>query len=387
MDPEQRRIIEQRYIDYKRSITKIGFEAAHVQYADLAKSLPSGWLFELLLEFHWIQYTVFTFHRQPDLANKTIRGHVRQLANDAFVIDESQQVAAALDWFDRLENTALNTLGERYGSLSNVIEGFVHLSTRTSLIRCLCRSNPLAFPQILNYLLQSAHRLNSRYLIQLSEMIHVMIEEDPGYAATVRFKLIEMQLLPDLVTRLTVVYCQDEVDFLNGIFHRNSFWFIAQSTNSGQHLLKIKTKIFAEIEACSSTQQQVQLASAIRALTGLVGYFSIKLTETEVSRCLGILRETQTERLVKLLLSLVLISAEQILRRQQRELTIVLKDIFKSGVSDMPLLLLVYFQTDQIQQIEDMVRSILGMQVPIPKLGLFEMQKLLRSLQNTVLSS
>lgn len=33
----------------------------------------------------------------------------------------------------------------------------------------------------------------------------------------------------------------------------------------------------------------------------------------------------------------------------------------------MPLLILVYFQTDAIQQIEDSIRSVLGMQVPIRK--------------------
>lgn len=71
----------------------------------------------------------------------------------------------------------------------------------------------------------------------------------------------------------------------------------------------------------------------------------------------------------------------------------------------MPLLILVYFQTDAIQQVEDMIRSVLSMQVPIrkfinnkyfickaapcikscclyqAKLGLFEMQKLFRSLK------
>lgn len=33
----------------------------------------------------------------------------------------------------------------------------------------------------------------------------------------------------------------------------------------------------------------------------------------------------------------------------------------------MPLLILVYFQTDAIQQVEDMIRSVLSMQVPIRK--------------------
>jgi hypothetical protein len=74
----------------------------------------------------------------------------------------------------------------------------------------------------------------------------------------------------------------------------------------------------------------------------------------------------------------------------------------------MPLLMLVYFQTDAIQQIEDNIRSVLAMQVPIrkwiksdmiwkkeknltcafviiAKLGLFEIQKLFRSLKTNAI--
>lgn len=44
-----------------------------------------------------------------------------------------------------------------------------------------------------------------------SEMIFKIIEEYPDYAFMVRFKLVEMQILPDLITRLTVIYCRDIV--------------------------------------------------------------------------------------------------------------------------------------------------------------------------------
>jgi hypothetical protein len=42
-------------------------------------------------------------------------------------------------------------------------------------------------------------------------MIYTIVEENPFYVFMVRFKLVEMQILPDLVTRLTVLYCCDEV--------------------------------------------------------------------------------------------------------------------------------------------------------------------------------
>lgn len=51
-----------------------------------------------------------------------------------------------------------------------------------------------------------------------SEMIYTVIEEYPEYAFVVRFKLAEMQILPDLITRLTVVYCRDTVSCLQATF-------------------------------------------------------------------------------------------------------------------------------------------------------------------------
>lgn len=92
----------------------------------------------------------------------------------------------------------------------------------------------------------------------------------------------------------------------------------------------------------------------------------------------------------------------------QRNLGQVLSQLLQSGVSEMPMLLMVYFQTDQFAQIETMARSILDMHVAIrklpcsslfhgiihcsnmrfffileAKLGLFEMQKLFASIQNS----
>ena len=55
----------------------------------------------------------------------------------------------------------------------------------------------------------------------------------------------------------------------------------------------------------------------------------------------------------------------------QRNLGQVLSQLLQSGVSEMPMLLMVYFQTDQFAQIETMARSILDMHVAIRKLSIF----------------
>ena len=55
---------------------------------------------------------------------------------------------------------------------------------------------------------------------------------------------------------------------------------------------------------------------AIRALAGLVGYLGIKLNDIEIGKCLELLRTSKTERIVKLLLSLMLLSSEHAIRSQ-----------------------------------------------------------------------
>lgn len=42
-------------------------------------------------------------------------------------------------------------------------------------------------------------------------MIYGLVEENPEYAQLVRLKLSEMQILPDVITKITVLYCEDEV--------------------------------------------------------------------------------------------------------------------------------------------------------------------------------
>ncbi|CAO3616650.1 unnamed protein product [Mucor fragilis] len=373
MNTQQQHELTAKYSEFKNTATKIGLEEALVQYKTIGQQ---DWKFEVLCELYFIQFMVQT---EPiDRANKSIRSVTRLLNNEAFLKENGMLVVDIIELFDEIEGDQGNLLSWKY-----LMEGFIHLSTRSEIIKGLARNNEIAYKEFIDHLLHCVHRLDSRYSIQLSEMIYKVVEEYPESAFVVRFKLAEMQILPDLITRLTVVYCRDTVEFLNGIFYTNSTWFLAQSVNSGQYFVKMKNRIIESIE--SNVQQgermnPVAVAFALRALVGIVAYFGIKLKEPEVAVCIKLLGKTQSERLVKLLLCLILLSADQFLRKQN-DLSKVLSQLLQSEISEMPLLILVYFQTDAIQQVEDMIRSVLSMQVPIPKLGLFEMQKLFRSLK------
>ncbi|EPB89772.1 hypothetical protein HMPREF1544_03435 [Mucor circinelloides 1006PhL] len=373
MNTQTQHDLAAKYTEFKNTATKIGLEESLVQYKTVGQQ---DWKFELMCELYFILYTVQT---EPiDRANKRIRSVTRLLNNEAFLKENGMLVIDIIELFDEIEGDQGNIMSWKY-----LLEGFIHLPTRSDIIKGLAKNNEIAYTEFIDHLLHCAHRLNSRYLIQLSEMIYTVIEEYPEYAFVVRFKLAEMQILPDLITRLTVVYCRDTVEFLNGIFYTNSTWFLAQSVNSGQYFVKMKNRIMASIESHVQLGEQmntVAVSFAIRALIGIVAYFGIKLNEADVAVCIKLLGKTRSERLVKLLLCLILLSADQFLRKQN-DLSKVLSQLLQSEISEMPLLILVYFQTDAIQQVEDMIRSVLSMQVPIPKLGLFEMQKLFRSLK------
>ncbi|KAI8882164.1 hypothetical protein K501DRAFT_251843 [Backusella circina FSU 941] len=373
MNQQDQARLSNRYLEFKSTSSKIGLEEALFQFKTIGQE---DWRFELLCELYFVQSQVQT--QQVDRVSKLLRSSLRLLSSENFLKENGILVYEILELFDDIEQ------GNAYKYL---LEGIVHLPTRCELVKGLNKHQYLEYKDILDYLLHSGHKLTSKYSIQLSEMIYTVIEDNPFCVFMVRFKLVEMQILPDLVTRLTVLYCCDEIDFLNGLFYRMPAWFIAQSVNSGQFIVKMKHRIIAEIESYSSDLQshQVELASSIRALTGVIGYFGIKLSELEVDLCLKILASTEMERLVKLLLSLVIIAGDQFLKRQ-KELSNVLGQLLHSEVSEMPLLILVYFQTDNIQQVEDIVRNVLMMQVPIPKLGLFEIQKLFRSIKSATLS-
>ncbi|CEP07231.1 hypothetical protein [Parasitella parasitica] len=329
-----------KYTNFKTTASKIGLEEALVQY-------------------------------------KTIGLQDWKLENGMLVIE-------LIELFDDIEEKHRNMTTWKY-----LLEGFVHLPTRLEIINGLTKHNRIACKEVsiiayLNEKREIVQRLKTCFWVRyFSEMIYKIIEEYPEYAFIIRFKLTEMQILPDLITRLTVVYCRDTVEFLNGIFYSKSTWFLTQSVNSGQYFVKMKSRIMADIEANVKLNGQINpvaVSLAIRALVGIIAYFGIKLNETEVALCIKLLGKIHSRRLVELLLCLLLLSADQFLKKQN-ELSKVLIQLLQSEVSEMPLLILVYFQTDAIQQVEDMIRSVLSMHIPIPKLGLFEMQKLFTSLK------
>ncbi|KAI8371021.1 hypothetical protein BD560DRAFT_112833 [Blakeslea trispora] len=299
MNPQAESDLTNRYLEFKSTSTKIGLEEALVQYRTVR---PQDWRFEILIELFFIQHEVC--HGTPDRTNKKIRSTIRLLNNEAFIKEHGILLVELIELYVHMESDS------KY-----LIEGFIHLSTRCDMIQLLTMDEYL-YRQAIDQLMHCVHRMDTRFTIQISEMIYKGIEKAPQDILWVRFKLVEMQILPDLVTRLTATYSKDTVEFLNGVFTGKSTWFLAQSANSGQYFIKMKQKVLKEIEMNFSKDNSIAVLASIRALAGIIGFFGIKLIDTEVSLCLKILGQTKHKKLVRLLLALVLLAADQFLRKQ-----------------------------------------------------------------------
>ncbi|KAL1933840.1 hypothetical protein VTP01DRAFT_7930 [Rhizomucor pusillus] len=371
-------VISKRYEEYRLSASKIGLIEAQTQYIRINQDIgPDRWLLDLLLEFHLIQETVLQYAHDINQANQQIRANIRLLANNEYIQTRGKDIVQALDWFEELERDV------RPYALQHVLEGCVHLPTRCDVVRCLVQFDPLNIQTNLDRLLFASTRLRSQYQIYLGDMVLALVEQEPNYAALARLKLTEMQLLPEVVTIITVKYCQDEIDYLNGVFQGFPAWYAVQLTPQGAaYIAEVKQRIFEQIEKFMTENplKQAQLGSSLRVLAGLIGYLGIKLNEHHVSICMSLLQQTNSERLVKLLLCIVVLSADQFLRLY-RGTAQVLTELLQSTVSEMPMLLMVYSQTNQFDRIESLICSVLDMQMMIPKLGLFEMQKVFNTIQ------
>ncbi|KAG1631668.1 hypothetical protein G6F45_004648 [Rhizopus arrhizus] len=302
-----------KYLEFRKTSSKIGLEEALVQFRSIGEF---DWKFEVLRELLYITSQVK--NENSERASTTIRATVKRLNNETFLLEHNQAVIEIIELFEDIEYQESNM-----NITNSLVEGFVYLSTRCVLFKAVAKSNEIIKENIINQLLLCVRRLSNRFLLQLSEMIYGLVEENPEYAQLVRLKLSEMQILPDVITKITVLYCEDESD-----------------------------------------NNQARVTSALRVLVGIAAFFGIKLNESEVDIFTSMLNEAQSERIVKLVLCLVLVAADQFLKRQ-KSLAEALYQSLQCDVSEMPLLFLVYFQTDKILEIEDTIRSILAMQVPI----------------------
>ncbi|KAG2187813.1 hypothetical protein INT44_005503 [Umbelopsis vinacea] len=309
-------------------------------------------------------------HRDAALSSKFVKSCVRTIGSEAMINDVKPMLPILMEWFIELDGN------NEISSLEPLIRSFVYLPTRAILLDSILVYDETTFMRI-------ASNGSSQLTFFVSENVYALVQKYPSYALAVRFKLVQAQLLPDLALRLTITHIHDEVNFLNGELAGLPSWILSQSTNIAPLITAMKNKLceLAKEETGKESPTQLEMAKILRAIIGLLGFFGIKATEEQYRVCFDVIRKSNTERTIELSLCFILICAEQVLRLPIRERNGLLRHVLESTVTEMPALIAVEFAANQILQVEEMVREKLKMGIMIPKLYLFEMQKLFKTVE------
>ncbi|KAG2179045.1 hypothetical protein INT43_001894 [Umbelopsis isabellina] len=275
-------------------------------------------------------------------------------------------------------------------SLEPLVKCFIYLPTRVTLLNGLISYDEATFALIVDTLLQAASTGSSQLNFHISESIYTLVQQFPKRALAVRFKLVQAQILPELALRLTISHIHDDVDFLNGEFTGLPSWILSQSSKVAPHIATMKNHLcdmaMKEVLSVKGVEDadQLKLEKLLRAIIGVLGLFGIKATEEQFRVCLQVIRKAQTARSIELSLCFVLICAEQVLRLPLRERNALMKYVCETEKTEVPALIAIAFASNQILQVETLVRQKLNMNLMIPKLGLFEMQKLFKTLETDI---
>ncbi|CAO3684025.1 unnamed protein product [Umbelopsis ramanniana] len=208
--------------------------------------------------------------------------------------DVKPMLPILIEWFIELDGD------NEISSLEPLIRSFVYLPTRTILLESILVYDETTFIRIVDTLLQIASNGSSQLTFYISENLYALVQKYPSYALAVRFKLVQVQLLPDLALRLTITHIHDEVNFLNGELAGLPSWILSQSTNIAPLITTMKNKLceLAKEETTKEYPTQLEMAKIMRAIIGLLGFFGIKATEEQYRVCFDVIRKSNTERYI-----------------------------------------------------------------------------------------
>ncbi|KAJ2959309.1 hypothetical protein NQZ79_g5214 [Umbelopsis isabellina] len=328
-------------------------------------------------------FTIYQRGRNTALSSKFVKSCATSIGSESLANDIYDMLPWLITWFVELDGN------NETESLEPLIKCFIYLPTRATLLNGLISYDEATFSMIVDTLLQAASTGSSQLNFHISESIYALVQQFPKRALAVRFKLAQAQILPDLALRLTISHIHDDnlqVDFLNGEFTGLPTWILSQSSKIAPHIANMKNHLcdMALKEVGKEEADQLKLEKLLRAIIGLLGFFGIKATEEQFQVCLQVMRQAQTARSLELSLCFILICAEQVLRLPLRERNALMKYVCETERTEMPALIAIAFASNQILQVETLVRQKLNMNLMIPKLGLFEMQKLFKTLESEI---
>ncbi|KAG0246812.1 Integrator complex subunit 2 [Mortierella sp. GBA43] len=201
---------------------------------------------------------------------------------------------------------------------------------------------------------------------------------------SIRQRLVDRKVFPNLALELTIEHCHDEICFMNRILRGQPEWLtngVDPVTKSS--LSSIMEFVFSSLndELTSDRPDNVAVNRLLRILSGMVGLMGLSLSAEQLEISLGVLEMTPLESsTIDVKICVVLMCAAQLLKYSQPRVERVLHMLVASHDSPQTLQLVVYFHLQQLLKIDDYASKSLSMTIVIPRGGLMELSALFVSL-------
>ncbi|KAG0327722.1 Integrator complex subunit 2 [Dissophora globulifera] len=201
---------------------------------------------------------------------------------------------------------------------------------------------------------------------------------------SIRQRLIDRAVFPNLAIELTIEHCHDEICFMNRILRGQPEWLTnGMDPMTKSSLTSIIEFVFSSLndELTSERPDHVAVNRLLRILAGMIGLMGLSLSAEQLEISLGVLEMAPVEpSTVDVKICLLLMSASQLLKYSQHRVERVLHNLIKSRESARVLYLLVWFQQQQLLKIDDFASKSLSMTIVVPRAGLMELSTLFSAL-------
>ncbi|KAG0207159.1 Integrator complex subunit 2 [Mortierella sp. GBA30] len=265
------------------------------------------------------------------------------------------------------------TLRCRYPTIDiqNLVHSLRYVQDPAPLITSIIANHPTEFMSTIDSVLDSPdpHNNAKAILLRLCKLgVH--------RTWSVRQRLVNRRMFPNLAIELTIEHCHDEISFMNRILRGQPEWLTAGvDPVTKTSLTSIMEFIFSSLndELISEQPDHVAVNRLLRVLSGMIGLMNLTLTSEQLEISLGVLEMSPTERsTVDIKVCLILMSASQLMKFAGDRVERVLHNLLGCRDSPQVLLLAIYLQTQQLLKIDEFASQVLSMTVVIPRKGLTE---------------
>ncbi|KAJ3084119.1 Integrator complex subunit 2 [Quaeritorhiza haematococci] len=287
-------------------------------------------------------------------------------------------------------------------SIKSLVQALLASPLRHHYIARIVANAPFEFEEAVDGLIR-CYRNTETAKSLLSSALMTLCDLAPHRAAYIRKRLADQNMLPHVQIALARRAGMDMIAVLNALFAPSgTATLMEDATHVKAALSELQPTLFKELSGAGvgengnqPTLTKGELCARLRVLCGMAGLFRMQFSVEQMRICFDVVKSLSGDRVARLSLCFLLICADQLYHYSQSTpppapqlydtFVRCLSDILQSEHSEMSLMLGVYFHTNQLLEVEKIVRNTLDMEIKIPRDGLFQMRTIFnRNLFNDV---